>query len=93
MHTLRGSDGAAAKVITIPVGVSFEDRGMRNDQHDAVAVMLSVRGASQPAEESADREDERGASQLMKTEASDREDERGASQPVHEEPSFLNMMD
>ena len=38
-------NGAAARFITIPVGVSFEDRGMRRDQHDAVAVMFNVRGA------------------------------------------------
>ena len=47
-------NGAAARFITIPVGVSFEDRGMRRDQHDAVAVMLSVRGASQPVESAAE---------------------------------------
>ena len=43
-------NGAAARVITIPVGVSFEDRGMGYGQHDDVAVVLSFRGASQPSE-------------------------------------------
>jgi hypothetical protein len=32
------------------VGSSFEDRGMRKDQHDVVAFALRVRGASQPTD-------------------------------------------
>ncbi len=40
--------GATADVVPIAVGCSFSDRGMRNDQHDAVALALCVRGASQP---------------------------------------------
>ena len=34
---------------------------MCRDQHDAVAVMFSDRGASQPAERAADMEDERSS--------------------------------
>ena len=63
--------GAAATPIDISIGTSFQDPGMRHDQHDAVAVALSVRGASQPAEQAADREDERSSGES-----------RGASQPA-----------
>ena len=42
--------GAAARVLPVAVGASYKDRGMRNDQHDAFAVVLTLRGASQPAE-------------------------------------------
>ncbi len=40
--------GATAVVVPIAVGYSFKDRGMRNDQHDVVALALRARGASQP---------------------------------------------
>ena len=54
-------NGAAARLNRILVDVSFEDRAMCRDQHDAVAVMFSDRGASQPAERAADMEDERSS--------------------------------
>ena len=41
--------GATARFIPIAVGMHFHNRGMRCDQHDALCVELSVRGASQPA--------------------------------------------
>jgi hypothetical protein len=43
-------NGATADFMPIAVGSSFEDRGMRNDQHDVVAFALRVRGASQPTD-------------------------------------------
>ena len=51
-------NGATARLIHILVGKPFLDRGMRCDRHDAVAVMLSVHGASELVEEAADNEDE-----------------------------------
>ena len=54
-------NGGAARFNRILVDVSFEDRGMCRDLHDAVAVMFSDRGASQPAERAADMEDERSS--------------------------------
>ena len=42
--------GAVAHFRPIAVGASYQDRGMRNDSHDAVAVVITLRGASQPAE-------------------------------------------
>ena len=54
-------NGGAARFSIIVVDVSFEDRGMCPDLHDAVAVMFSDRGASQPAERAADMEDERSS--------------------------------
>ena len=51
-------NGGAARFSRIVVDVSFEDRGMCRDLDDAVAVMFSDRGASQPAERAADMEDE-----------------------------------
>ena len=39
---------APARVQPIAVGKSFEDRGMRNDQHDAVAIVLNLHTTSQP---------------------------------------------
>ena len=55
--------GAFGEECMVPIGASFVDRGMRNDQHDAVAALLSIpiglrrpggsrpaaSGASQPA--------------------------------------------
>ena len=40
------------------VDEAFEDRSRCPELHDAVTVMLSDRGASQPAERAADMEDE-----------------------------------
>ena len=40
--------GAVATSKTIAVGSSFQDRGMRNDSHDAVAVVFTLPGAAQP---------------------------------------------
>ena len=57
-------NGAAATPIDISIGASFRDPGMRRDQHDAVAVRLRIPVASQPAENSTDRERDRDASQL-----------------------------
>ena len=37
--------GATARFIPIAVGMHFHNRGMRCDQHDALCVELSVRGA------------------------------------------------
>ena len=37
--------GAAARFWPIAVGASFHDRGMRNDCHDAVAVVITTRTA------------------------------------------------
>ena len=42
--------GASVRLIIVPVGRSFQNRGMRCDRHDAVGVVISVRGAFQPAE-------------------------------------------
>ena len=46
--------GGLGEERTVPVGASFPDRGMRNDQHDAVAAQLLIPiaagGAPQPAE-------------------------------------------
>ena len=43
---LRGDNvavsGASARVVPIAVGYSYEDRGMRNDSHDAVAVVITL---------------------------------------------------
>ena len=61
------------------VNVPFEDRGMRRDQNDAVAGILSVRDASQPAEEAADREAECSSQEFRELErAADMEDERSS---------------
>ena len=43
-------NGADACFRPIAVGASFNNRGLHNDAHDAVAVVITVRGASQPAE-------------------------------------------
>ena len=43
--------GAAARCRPIAVGASFKDRGMCNESHDAVAVVVTLRRASQPAEQ------------------------------------------
>ena len=43
-------NGASVRLIIVPVGRSFENRGMRNHRHNAVGVVISVRGAFQPAE-------------------------------------------
>ena len=51
-------NGATATLIPIAVGLHFQNRGMRHDQHDALGVELSVVGASQPAKEAADQEAE-----------------------------------
>ena len=51
-------NGATARLIHILVGKPFLDRGMRCDRHDAVGVVISVRGAFQPAEEATDNKDE-----------------------------------
>ena len=51
-------NGGAARFSRIVVDVSFEDRSRCPQLHDAVAVMFSDRGASQPAERAADMEDE-----------------------------------
>ena len=42
--------GAAARFQSIAVGASFEDRGMRPDSHDAVAVDITLPDASTPPE-------------------------------------------
>ena len=34
--------GGLGEERTVPVGASFSDRGMRNDQHDAVAAQLMI---------------------------------------------------
>ena len=34
--------GASARFRPIALGYSFEDRGMRNDSHDAVAVVITL---------------------------------------------------
>ena len=44
--------GAAACFREIAIGASFDDPGMRGDSHDAVAVGITIRDASQPAGES-----------------------------------------
>ena len=54
-------NGGAARFSRIVVDVSFQDRGMCPDLHDAVAVMLTDRGDSQPAERAADMDDERSS--------------------------------
>ena len=54
-------NGATASFIPIPIGKSFGDRGMRPDQHDAVAVLLKIGDDSQPAEEETNSEADRGA--------------------------------
>jgi len=54
-------NGGAARFSRIVVDVSFEDRSRCPQLHDAVAVMFSDRGASQPAERAADMEDERSS--------------------------------
>ena len=38
-------EGAEARFLPIAVGASFRDRGLRNDSHDAVAVVITLRGA------------------------------------------------
>ena len=43
-------NGASVRLIIVPVGRAFENRGMRSDRHNAVGVVISVRGAFQPAE-------------------------------------------
>ena len=43
-------NGASVRLISVPVGRSFENRGTRNHRHNAVGVVISVRGAFQPAE-------------------------------------------
>ncbi len=42
--------GAVAEFKAIAVGANFEDRGLRYDQHDAVAVRIFPRGVTLPAE-------------------------------------------
>ena len=74
-------NGGAARFNRILVDMSFEDGGMSHDQHDAVAVALSVRGASQPAGQAADSAHDRDASERAEEEAPDREDEPIAAQP------------
>ena len=43
-------NGASVRLIIVPVGRSLENRGTRNHRHNAVGVVISVRGAFQPAE-------------------------------------------
>ncbi len=43
--------GAAARFLPVAVGCSFVERGVRHDSHDAVALVVALRGASQPANE------------------------------------------
>ena len=57
-------NGGAARFSRIVVDVSFEDRSRCPQLHDAVAVMFSDRGASQPAERAADMEDERSSEDI-----------------------------
>ena len=49
---LRGDNvavsGASATFKSIAVGASYEDRGMRLDSHDVVAVVLTLPDAAQP---------------------------------------------
>ena len=40
--------GATARFQPIAVGKSFEDRGVRNDQHDAVAIVLTLAHTAEP---------------------------------------------
>ena len=42
--------GADASFVSVAVGKSYKGRGMRNDSHDVVAVVLSLPGASQPGD-------------------------------------------
>ena len=62
-------NGAAATVIDIPIGASYDDRDMWIDQHDAVAVMLCIPVVSQRAGNSSDSECDRDASQPAQAEA------------------------
>ena len=43
--------GADASFVSVAVGCSFTDRGLRNDSHDVVAVRITLRGAVQPADQ------------------------------------------
>ena len=43
-------NGASVRWIRVPVGRSFANRLTRNHRHNAVGVVISVRGAFQPAE-------------------------------------------
>ena len=42
--------GAVVHFRPIAVCASYQDRGMSNESHDAVVVVITLRGASQPAE-------------------------------------------
>lgn len=68
--------GAAASAVNIPIGRSWEDKGMPHAQHDVVAVRLRVRVAAQLAENSADSHHGRGAVRIAKEEVPDSGDEQ-----------------
>ncbi len=72
--------GATAEFMPIAVGHSFEDRGMRNDQQDAVALALRARGASQPTD--LDAEEARQVNKRKRSLPEDSTSPRGASQPA-----------
>ena len=67
--------GVAATSIAVPIAKFFDDWHWSHDRHDAVAVAFSVRGASQPAEEAADSDDDRVTSQRAEEEAPEKEAE------------------
>ena len=54
--------GAAARFRPIVLGNSFHDRGMRNDSHDAVAVVITLREAKK-RKTASDSQESRGALQ------------------------------
>ena len=71
-------NGATATLIPIAVGLHFQNRGMRNDQHDALGLELRVAGGSQPGKEAADQKAERNccypaAAALTNTRSDERE--------------------
>ena len=68
---VNGTAVTAIDMVHIRIGKSWGVRGMRVDDHDAVAMRLHVAVASQPAENATDGEHDRDASQLAQEEVPD----------------------
>ena len=60
----KATNGGAARFSRIVVDISFGDRHMCPQLHDAVAVMFSGSGASRPAQRVADMENEHGSEDI-----------------------------
>ena len=89
-------NGATATLIPIAVGLHFENRGMRPDQHDALGLELRVAGGSQPGKEAADQKAERNccyaaAAALTNTRSDERELQQRREIPALQQQKALGQ--